>query len=95
MMFRPALIAFALAAALPATAQRGGQYYSAPVTEGFLPFPRLVSIARAAAGGGTFIGNEDREGSPVNRMKFIKDGRVTWVDVDARSGAVLNVEGGR
>ncbi len=36
-----------------------------------------------------YLGPEYDAAAMVYRLKFIRDGRVTFVDVDARSGAVL------
>lgn len=36
-----------------------------------------------------YLGPEYDPAAMVYRLKFIRDGRVTFVDVDARSGAVL------
>ena len=40
-------------------------------------------------GGAQYLGPEYDPAAMVYRLKFIRDGRVTFVDVDARSGAVL------
>ena len=92
-MFRPALIALALVAMAPAMAQSyNGE--AAPEDVKGLSYPRLLGIARSAAGGGTPIGSDYDPGSAVYRFKFIRDGRVTWIDVDGQSGEVLRVEAG-
>lgn len=97
-MVRPVL--FVLLAALgtvPAAAQNWRDQYS-PMpptqTSGNGPaFPQLAQTARAAAGGGTYIGSDFDPETDMYRFKFINNGRVTWVDVDGRSGQVVNVEG--
>jgi len=102
-MVRPALFALVVAlAAVPASASAQNwrdqrtpfDGREMPVDgSGVQPFPRLVNAARAAAGGGTYIGSDFDAGSATYRFKFINNGRVTWVDVDGRSGQVLDVEG--
>lgn len=57
-------------------------------------FPKLLEIARRAAGGGTHIGSDLDERAGVYQFKFIKDGVVTLVYVDGRSGQVLGLERG-
>ena len=99
-MVRPAL--FALAALLvagPGGAQDWREQYSPMPPRGHnanearQSFPQLAAAARAAAGGGTLIGSDYSPQNESYRFKFINNGRVTWVDVDGRSGDVLNVEG--
>ena len=100
-MVRPALFALVVAlAAVPASAQNWRDQRTPfdgremPVDGGGVqPFPRLVNAARTAAGGGTYIGSDFDPESATYRFKFINNGRVTWVDVDGRSGQVLGVEG--
>ena len=38
-----------------------------------------------------YLGFEYDAGASAYRFKFIKEGQVTWVDVDARTGRVLRV----
>ncbi|HEY6814537.1 MAG TPA: PepSY domain-containing protein [Croceibacterium sp.] len=38
-----------------------------------------------------YLGFEYDPGASAYRLKFLKDGQVTWVDVDARTGRVLRV----
>ncbi len=100
-MVRPALFALCLAlTTMPAAAQNWREQrtpFDVPArgvdNHGMLPFPKLVGIARGAAGGGTHIGSDYDMQSGLYRFKFINNGRVTWVDVDSRSGDVTNVEG--
>ena len=39
--------------------------------------------------GAQYIGVEFDPGSAVYTLKFLRDGRVIWVDVDGRTGQVL------
>jgi Ni/Co efflux regulator RcnB len=41
--------------------------------------------------GSDYLGFEYDDGASAYRLKFLKDGQVTWVDVDARTGRVLRV----
>ncbi|MBS0502741.1 MAG: PepSY domain-containing protein [Proteobacteria bacterium] len=87
-----ALIALAVAA--PASAQRRGDQYRAyearqagqvmalrDIEERILPRMR----------GSTYLGPEFDGG--VYRLKFMRAGSVFWVDVDARTGAVIGRSG--
>ena len=38
-----------------------------------------------------YLGFEYDPGASAYRLKFLKDGQVTWVDVDARTGRVMRV----
>lgn len=41
--------------------------------------------------GQDYLGFEYDAGASAYRLKFIREGQVTWVDVDARTGRVLRV----
>jgi hypothetical protein len=41
--------------------------------------------------GSDYLGFEYDDAASAYRLKFLKDGQVTWVDVDARTGRVLRV----
>ena len=41
--------------------------------------------------GSDYLGFEYDSDASAYRLKFIKEGQVTWVDVDARTGRVLRV----
>ena len=41
--------------------------------------------------GSDYLGFEYDPGASAYRLKFLKDGQLTWVDVDARTGRVLRV----
>jgi uncharacterized membrane protein YkoI len=43
--------------------------------------------------GADYLGPELDAGSSRYRLKFIRDGRVIWVDVDARTGEVVGKSG--
>ena len=44
--------------------------------------------------GAEYLGPELDPGSGTYRLKFMRGGRVIWVDVDARTGRVLGKSGG-
>jgi len=41
--------------------------------------------------GSDYLGFEYDPGASAYRLKFLKDGQVTWVDVDARTGRVMRI----
>jgi len=41
--------------------------------------------------GSDYLGFEYDSGASAYRLKFLKEGQVTWVDVDARTGRVMRV----
>ncbi len=52
-----------------------------------MPLPQLERKILPFMGGADYLGPELNGG--VYRFKFIQDGKVIWVDVDARSGRIL------
>ena len=52
-----------------------------------MPLPQLERRVMPFMGGADYLGPELNGG--VYRFKFIQDGKVIWVDVDARSGRIL------
>jgi uncharacterized membrane protein YkoI len=48
---------------------------------------RIVPMMR----GSEYLGFEYDSGAGAYRFKFLKDGQVTWVDADARTGRVLRI----
>ncbi|WP_232328921.1 PepSY domain-containing protein [Sphingomonas horti] len=87
-----ALVALALAA--PATAQRrGDQYraYEAHQSGRVLSLREIEDRILPRMRGSTYLGPEFDGG--VYRLKFMRSGSVIWVDVDARTGAVIGRSG--
>ena len=41
--------------------------------------------------GSDYLGFEYDDGASAYRLKFLKEGQVTWVDVDARTGRILRI----
>ena len=57
-----------------------------------MPLPQVEQRARALpqVRGSTYLGPEF-DGAATYRLKFMRGGKVFWVDVDARTGRVLGV----
>ena len=56
-----------------------------------MPLPQLERRVMPFMGGADYLGPELR--GPTYRLKFMRDGRVIWVDVDARTGRILGKSG--
>jgi hypothetical protein len=103
MQYRNLLLAVALATGLsasPALAgprdesprhnqqQRDSQRAFEATREGrSMPLPQLERRVLPFMGGADYLGPELNGGT--YRFKFIQDGRVIWVDVDAQSGRII------
>jgi uncharacterized membrane protein YkoI len=87
-----ALVALSLAA--PATAQRRGDQYQAfqaRKSGQVLSLREIEDRVLPRMRGATYLGPEYDDG--VYRLKFMRGGAVIWVDVDARTGAVIGRSG--
>lgn len=87
-----ALIALALAA--PSSAQRRGDQYQAfeaRKSGRVLSLRDIEDRVLPQMRGSTYLGPEFDGG--VYRLKFMRRGSVIWVDVDARTGAVIGRSG--
>lgn len=90
--FASALIALAVAA--PSAAQRRGDQYQAfeaRKSGRVLSLREIEDRVLPRMGGSTYLGPEFDGG--VYRLKFMRRGSVIWVDVDARTGAVIGRSG--
>ena len=104
MKTRTILFAVALATGFPSTAalagprddqqrhsqqqQRDSQRAFEATREGrSMPLPQLERRVLPFMGGADYLGPELNGGT--YRFKFIQDGRVIWVDVDAQSGRII------
>ena len=56
-----------------------------------IPLPQIEERVVPRMRGSTYLGPELHGGS--YRLKFIRDGKVIWVDVDARTGRILGTTG--
>ena len=52
-----------------------------------MPLPKIERRVMPFMGGADYLGPE-MKGDNTIRLKFMKEGRVIWVDVDARTGRV-------
>lgn len=98
-LFIPIALAAMVASGLqtPAAAQRGAQREDQASAREQMRAGRTMSsreIERRILPqmkGNDYLGFEYDAAASAYRLKFIKDGRVTWVDVDARTGRVLRI----
>ncbi len=94
-IFSAAIAAMAIAA--PAGAlQRDHAAASAETQRGkIMPLPRIEARAREhpAVRGATYLGPEYNQAAAIYRLKFMRGVRVIFVDVDARTGQVLQTSG--
>lgn len=92
-MFRSLLLAAALAAGLtsaPALADppRDSEKAFRATREGrSMPLPQIERRVLPFMGGADYLGPELNGGT--YRMKFIRNGRVIWVDVDPQTGRIV------
>ena len=92
-VFRTFLLAAAVAAGLtsaPALADpsRDSQRAFEATREGrSMPLPQLERRVLPFMGGADYLGPELNGGT--YRLKFIQNGQVIWVDVDAQSGRII------
>ncbi len=92
-LFRTLLIGAALAAGLtsaPARADRpreSDRAFEATREGRSMPLPQLERRVMPFMGGADYLGPELNGGT--YRLKFMRNGRVIWVDVDASTGRIL------
>lgn len=53
-----------------------------------MPFSVIKRRVDAAMGGATYLGAEFNPASNRYRLKYVKDGKVVWVDADGRTGDI-------
>ena len=58
-----------------------------------MPLPRIERSVRPRMNGADYLGPELDPRSGTYRLKFMRRGRVIWVDVDARTGQVRGLSG--
>ena len=60
-----------------------------------MPLPRIEQMVRGhpAIRGAQYLGPEFNEAAATYRLKFVRADQVIWVDVDARTGRVLQSSG--
>ena len=92
----PALLAAVLGAliASPVAAERPRDQDRAfrAIQDGrAMPLPRIERYVMPMMGGADYLGPEFH--GSTYRLKFVRDGRVIWVDVDAATGRVIGQAG--
>ena len=65
--------------------------YRATVKGESMPLPKIERRVRPFMGGADYLGPEFRGDN--YRLKFMRGGRVIWVDVDAATGRILGRSG--
>lgn len=53
-----------------------------------MPFSAIKRRVEGEMGNATYLGSEFHQASNRYRLKYVRDGRVVWVDVDGRTGEV-------
>ena len=96
MLLRSVLIAMLVASAATVPGDARGREGDRPMAErsgrtALVPLPIIEDRVVPRMRGATYLGPELHGGSVVYRLKFIRDGKVIWVDVDARTGRVLSI----
>jgi hypothetical protein len=57
------------------------------------PLPEIERGVLPRMRGSSYLGPEFDPGSGTYRLKFMRSGSVIWVDVDARTGAIIGRSG--
>lgn len=94
-MVRAILLALAvLTVSAPAMAQRKDQdeAYKAARSGAIRPLGDIISRVSPRVGG-SFLGSDFDSGSRTYRLKYMRDGSVVVVDVDAKTGTILGIAG--
>ena len=87
------LAAIAVMVATPSHAQAGQRGEQDAARRAMLdgqtmPFSLIKRRVDAAMGGATYLGAEFNPSSNRYRLKYVKDGKVVWVDADGRTGDI-------
>ncbi|EQB13123.1 MULTISPECIES: hypothetical protein [Sphingobium] len=56
-----------------------------------MPFSMIKRRVDAAVGGATYVGSEFNPSSNRYRLKYVKNGKVMWVDADGRTGDIIGM----
>lgn len=67
--------------------------YSAKQQGDIRPFPEIRDRVAPRMGGASYLGSEFDQRSVTYRLKFMRGASVIWVDVDARTGAIIGRSG--
>jgi uncharacterized membrane protein YkoI len=94
----PALLAAAAVLAAPADARprdkEQERAFRATRDGRFMPLREIESRILPRMRGADYLGPELDYGMERYRLKFMREGEVIWIDVDARTGQVLGRSGG-
>jgi uncharacterized membrane protein YkoI len=83
------------AMAITAEARRPEQdsAYSEARSGNIRPFGEIRARVAPRMAGASYLGSEYDPGSATYRLKYMRSGSVIWVDVDARTGAIIGRSG--
>ena len=56
-----------------------------------MPFAMIKRRVDAAVGGATYVGSEFHPSANRYRLKYVKNGKVMWVDADGRTGDIIGM----
>jgi uncharacterized membrane protein YkoI len=56
-----------------------------------MPFAMIKRRVDAAVNGATYVGSEFNPSANRYRLKYVKDGKVVWVDADGRTGDIIGM----
>ncbi len=54
-----------------------------------MPFAMIKRRVDAQVNGATYVGSEFNPSTNRYRLKYVKDGKVVWVDADGRTGDII------
>ncbi|MFB0873813.1 MULTISPECIES: hypothetical protein [unclassified Sphingobium] len=56
-----------------------------------MPFAMIKRRVDAMMGGATYVGSEFNPAANRYRLKYVRDGKVMWVDADGRTGDIIGM----
>lgn len=56
-----------------------------------MPFSLIKRRVDAAVDGASYVGSEFNPATNRYRLKYVKDGKVVWVDADGRTGDIIGM----
>jgi hypothetical protein len=56
-----------------------------------MPFSMIKRRVDAAVDGASYVGSEFNPSANRYRLKYVKDGKVVWVDADGRTGDIIGM----
>jgi hypothetical protein len=91
------LAAITVATAVPSSAQADGRRDEqdaarrAMLDGHVMPFAMIKRRVDARMDGATYVGSEFNPSSNRYRLKYVKNGKVLWVDADGRTGDITGM----